>query len=226
MKENENPACQGHRKPTEEATTTAKKSRFPQRWFCEECAAVHPLPHLTSRRLCGFRNCINVIPPKQTACGELHQLLLARECGRSRQENLYQSPLVPTGDWLFAERHRLRKTRQDLAQILYPIAGHRACSNALYYIEVGDLNVPPGWLPALAALGFSVLPEALLETTLSASWLVQAIEESFDPRTACIVTMAWFGLTEGRLQHWARERRLLPHCFLPALYFHGLIFTG
>ena len=113
-----------------------------------------------------------------------------------------------------------------LRKSLYPIAGHRACSNALYYIEVGDLNVPPGWLPALAARGFSVLPEALLETTLSASWLVQAIDESFDPRTACIVTMAWFGLTEGRLQHWARERRLLPHCFLPALYFHGLIFTG
>jgi hypothetical protein len=199
-------------------------TRYPQRWFCEECSEVHPAPHLTSKRLCGYRSCINEIHPSRTVCCDLHGLLLARERGRSIQVNSYQSPLVPTGDWFFAERQRLRKARPELAQILRPIADNAASSNNLYYIEVGNLNVPPGWLPALASLGFSANPDALEDSTLSAGWLMQAVDEVAERRAchAWILSEAWFGLSARGLRRWAHERRLLPQCFLPALYFYRL----
>lgn len=199
-------------------------TRYPQRWLCKACSKVHSVPHPNSKRLCGYRACLNEIAPKQSVCCELHGILLARECGRSRAENHYQSALVPTGDWLFSERLRLRKARPALAQILRPIADGAAASNNLYYIEVGDLNVPPGWLPALASLGFSVNPDGLQDSTLSAGWLMQAVDEAAERRgcRAWLLSEAWFGLSERGLRRWEHERRLLPQCFLPALYRYRL----
>ena len=203
----------------------AKQSRYPQRWLCKECSEVHPAPHLTSKRLCGYRTCLNEIAPKQSVCCELHGLLLARECGRSIRESPYRSPLVPTGDWLFAERQRLHRSRPDLSKYLRSIADHASNSNSLYYIEVCNLNVPPGWLPALASLGFAIDAEALVDTTLSAGWLLQILDEVSGRRAAVpasLLATVWFGLSERGLRRWAHERRLLPQCFLPALYFHRL----
>ncbi len=201
---------------------------YPQRWLCEECSEVHSAPHLTSKRLCGYRTCLNEIAPKQSVCCELHGVLLAREFGRSRAENHYQSALVPTGDWLFSERHRLRKARPALAQILRPIADSAASSNKLFYLEVGDLNVPPGWLPALASLGFSVNPDGLEDSTLSAGWLMQAVDVVAERHAvhAGMISEGWFGLSARGLRRWAHEGRLLPQCFLPALYCYGLARPG
>ncbi len=202
----------------------AKQSRYPQRWLCKECSEVHPAPHLTSKRLCGYRTCLNEIAPKQSVCCELHGLLLARECGRSIRESPYRSPLVPTGDWLFAERQRLHRSRPDLSKYLRSIADHASNSNSLYYIEVCNLNVPPGWLPALASLGFSVNPDGLEDSTLSAGWFMQAVDVVAERRAvhAWTISELWFGLSARGLRRWAHEGRLLPQCFLPALYCYGL----
>jgi hypothetical protein len=151
---------------------------YPQRWLCEECSEVHSAPHLTSKRLCGYRTCLNEIAPKQSVCCDLHGILLARECGRSHQ----REPL-PIGA---CSDRRLGSSRSGndstegttgiLRRILRSIADHASNSNKLYYLEVCNLNVPPGWLPALASLGFSVNPDGLEDSTLSAGWLMQAVD--------------------------------------------------
>ena len=67
--------------------------------------------------------------------------------------------------------------------------------------------------------------EALVDTTLSAGWLLQILDEVSGRRAAVpasLLATVWFGLSERGLRRWAHERRLLPQCFLPALYFHRL----